>query len=69
VSFANWDTLFFTRDFPSIDSERSVRHVSKVLTYPMTVAGVLHENGPYTTGTGRITREGRRSMAGDFSIP
>ena len=65
VSFANWDTLFFTRDFPSIDSERSVRHVSKVLTFPITIAGVLHQNGPFTPRTGRITREGRRSMAGE----
>ena len=64
VSFANWDTLFFTREFPSIDSDRSVRHLSKVLTYPMTIAAVLHQNGPFTSGNGRVTREGRRSMAG-----
>jgi len=67
ISFANWDTLFFTRDFPAIDADRSVRHVSKVLTYPMTVAAALHQNGPFTTRNGRITREGRRSMAGECS--
>ncbi|WWC62839.1 uncharacterized protein I303_105437 [Kwoniella dejecticola CBS 10117] len=68
INFASWDTLFFTRNFVSIDSERSVRHVSKILTYPMTIAGVLHQNGPFTSGNGRITREGRRSMAAVHSI-
>ncbi|WVQ96330.1 hypothetical protein IAU59_003434 [Kwoniella sp. CBS 9459] len=68
VNFASWDTLFFTRNFLSIDSDRSVRHVSKILTYPMTIAGVLHQNGPFTSGNGRITREGRRSMAAIHSI-
>ena len=43
-----------------------MRHVSKVLTYPITIASVLHQNGPYTHGNGRITTEGRRSMAGRF---
>ena len=68
ISFANWDTLLYTRQFPSIDSERSLRHVSKVLTYPMTVAAALHQNGPFTTRNGRVTREGRRSMAALHSI-
>ncbi|KAK6907793.1 hypothetical protein I203_101794 [Kwoniella mangroviensis CBS 8507] len=68
INFASWDTLFFTRNFLSIDSDRSVRHVSKILTYPMTIAGVLHQNGPFTSGNGRITREGRRSMAAVHSI-
>jgi splicing suppressor protein 51 len=65
VSFSTWDNFFFTRDFPSIDSDRAIRHVSKVLTYPITIAGVLHQNGPYTYGNSRITSEGRRSMAGE----
>ncbi|WVQ84981.1 hypothetical protein IAT38_007145 [Cryptococcus sp. DSM 104549] len=68
VNFASWDTLFFTRNFLSIDSDRSVRHVSKVLSYPMTIAGILHQNGPYTSGNGRITRQGRRSMAALHSV-
>nr|ODN80217.1 mitochondrial splicing suppressor [Cryptococcus depauperatus CBS 7841] len=68
VNFASWDTLFFTRGFLSIDSDRSVRHVSKILTYPMTIAGVLHQNGPFTSGNGRVTRQGRRSMAALHSI-
>lgn len=66
VSFASWDTFFFTRSFISIESLRSVRHVSKVLTYPLTVAAALHQNGPFTRGNGRITREGTRNMVGKF---
>lgn len=64
INFSSWDTFFFTRNFLSIDSDRAVRHVSKVLTYPATIASVLHQNGPYTPANSRITREGQRSMAG-----
>ena len=67
INFSSWDTFFFTRNFPSIDSDRAVRHVSKVLTYPITIASVLHQNGPYTSANSRITREGQRSMAGEWS--
>ena len=34
----------------------------------MTVAAALHQNGPFTTRNGRITREGRRSMAGGSGV-
>ncbi|KAJ9116089.1 hypothetical protein QFC20_000762 [Naganishia adeliensis] len=70
ASLGSWDTLFYTRNFASVDRERARRHVSKLLTYPMTVASVLHRLGPYAagrTGTGkeggRLTTEGQRSMA------
>lgn len=62
ISFSNWDTLFYTRNFKSIDSERSRRHVSKLLTYPMTMAAVLHQTGPFGISSGRLTKEGVRSM-------
>lgn len=62
VSFSSWDTLFYTRNFPSIDSERARRHVSKLLTYPMTMAAALHQTGPYGVSSGRLSREGVRSM-------
>lgn len=65
---SNWDTLFYTRNFPSINSERAKRHVSKLLTYPMTMASVMHRLGPYAGSRGgldgRLTAEGSRSMAG-----
>lgn len=74
-SLASWDSLFYTRNFSSVDSERSRRHVSKLLTYPMTIASVLHRLGPYAagkTGTGsegsRLTSEGQRSMAGEHIL-
>ncbi|KAI3626108.1 hypothetical protein CBS9595_001469 [Malassezia furfur] len=63
VNLSGWDQLFYTRNFPSIDSERSKRHVSKLLTFPMTIVGALHENSPYTRRSSRLTHEGLRSLA------
>jgi hypothetical protein len=69
-SFTSWDTLFFTRDFKSINTDRSLRHVTKLLTYPITIGAVLHQNGPFTRGgEGRVTREGSRSFAGLYLLP
>lgn len=60
---ANWDVFFYTRSFPSMDSDRSMRHVSKLLTYPMTIASILHQSSPYKYGE-QVTAEGMRSIAG-----
>ena len=46
-----------------ISSERSLRHVTNVLSYPYTIAGILHENSPYNIKN-RLTIEGVTSMAG-----
>jgi splicing suppressor protein 51 len=46
-----------------ISSERSLRHLTNVLSYPYTIAGVLHENSPYSLKN-RLTIEGLTSMAG-----
>ncbi|GAA5822625.1 hypothetical protein JCM11251_004322 [Rhodosporidiobolus azoricus] len=62
VSMGNWDVFLYTRGFPSIESERSRRHVSKLLTYPMTIGSVLHENSPYTLRNQRLLPEGLRSL-------
>ncbi|PKI84718.1 translational activator for mitochondrial COX1 [Malassezia vespertilionis] len=62
VNFSGWDQLFYTRNFPSINTERSKRHVSKLLTFPMTIASALHENSPYTRRSTRLTHEGLRSV-------
>ncbi|OBZ84771.1 Protein MSS51, mitochondrial [Choanephora cucurbitarum] len=62
VNMANWDIFFYTRSFPSMDSDRSMRHVSKLLTYPITVASVLHQYSPYKYGE-QVTLEGMRSIA------
>lgn len=64
VSFGNWDVFLYTRSFPSIESERSRRHVSKLLTYPITIGSVLHENSPYTVRNRRLLPEGLRSLMG-----
>lgn len=61
INFASWDTFFFTRGFKSVDSPRSVRHLSKLLTYPVTIASVLHPFSPYQPNM-RLTTEGLRSM-------
>lgn len=64
VSMGNWDVFLYTRGFGSIDTERSRRHVSKLLTYPMTIASVIHENSPYTLRNSRLLPEGLRSLVG-----
>lgn len=65
VNMANWDVFFYTRSFPSMDSDRSMRHVSKLLTYPMSIASVLHQSSPYKYGE-QVTSEGMRSIAGNY---
>ena len=69
ISMANWDVFFYTRGFPSINSDRSRRHVSKLLTFPTTIASVLHENSPYSTRNQRLTPEGLRSLTGKLDLP
>lgn len=66
VSFANWDVFWYTRGFPSMDTDRMRRHASKLLTYPMTIASVLHQNSGFTLSNQRVTPEGMRSLAGMF---
>ncbi|KAL1944585.1 hypothetical protein VTO73DRAFT_3015 [Trametes versicolor] len=63
ISFANWDVFWYTREFPSMDSERSRRHASKILTYPITVGSVLHQFSNLTISNQRLTPEGSRSLA------
>ena len=65
ISFANWDVFWYTRDFPSMDSERSRRHASKLLTYPITIGSVLHQFSSLTLRNQRLTPEGSRSLAGE----
>ncbi|KAF9233935.1 zinc-finger of mitochondrial splicing suppressor 51-domain-containing protein [Melanogaster broomeanus] len=63
ISFANWDLFWYTRGFPSMDTERSRRHASKLLTYPLTIGSALHQNSGLTLGNHRVTPEGSRSLA------
>lgn len=66
ISFANWDVFWYTRGFPSMDSERSRRHASKLLTYPITIGGAVHQNSGLTLRNQRVTPEGSRSLAGNW---
>jgi len=63
ISFANWDLFWYTRGFPSMDTERSRRHASKLLTYPITIGSVLHQHSGLTLSNQRLTPEGSRSLA------
>ncbi|KAI0818517.1 zinc-finger of mitochondrial splicing suppressor 51-domain-containing protein [Irpex lacteus] len=63
ISFANWDLFWYTRGFPSMDTERSRRHASKLLTYPITIGSVLHQHSGLTQSNQRLTPEGSRSLA------
>lgn len=49
-----------------MDTERSRRHASKLLTYPLTIGSVLHQHSPLTLNNQRLTSEGSRSLAGKF---
>lgn len=68
VSLANWDVFWYTRGFASMDTERSRRHASKLLTYPITIGGALHQHSGMTLNNQRVTPEGSRSLAGNFAL-
>ena len=65
ISFSNWDIFWYTRGHPSMDTERSRRHASKLLSYPITIGNVLHQYSSLTLNNQRLTPEGNRSMAGE----
>jgi hypothetical protein len=49
-----------------MDTERSRRHASKLLTYPITIGSVIHQYSALTLGNQRLTPEGSRSLAGAY---
>ncbi|KAJ7724076.1 zinc-finger of mitochondrial splicing suppressor 51-domain-containing protein [Mycena maculata] len=63
ISLANWDVFWYTRGFMSMDTERSRRHASKLLSYPITIGGALHQWSPLMLSNQRLTPEGSRSLA------
>lgn len=68
VNLTNWDTYMYTRDFTAINDARPMRQVTKLLTYPVTLASVLHEFSPYNIRKGgRLTMEGLKSLTGKHS--
>lgn len=64
VNLKNWDTFMYTREFNAVDSDRSMRQITRLLTYPITIGSVLHELSPYSIKQGeRLTVEGLKSFS------
>ncbi|ODA80043.1 hypothetical protein RJ55_03001 [Drechmeria coniospora] len=64
INMTNWDTFMYTREFEAINSDRSMRQITRLLTYPVTIGSVLHELSPYNIGKGgRLTSEGLKSFS------
>ncbi|ANB12199.1 Mss51p [Sugiyamaella lignohabitans] len=64
VNFLNWDTFLYTRDFYSMDSEFHMAAVTKMLSYPITMASILSLYSPYSLKPkGPLTLEGLKSLA------
>ena len=67
INMTNWDTYLYTREFNAINEERSMRQATRLLTYPLTIASVLHELSPYNIRKGgRLTVEGLKSFSGSY---
>lgn len=65
VNMTSWDTFLYTRQFEAINEDRSMRQVTRLLTYPLTVGSILHELSPYNIRSGgRLTVEGLKSLSG-----
>ena len=65
VNMTNWDTYLYSREYTAINEARSMRHATKLLTYPITIGSVLHELSPYSIKSGgRLTVEGLKSLSG-----
>ena len=64
-NLTNWDTYMYTRDYKAINEARPMRQATRLLTYPITLASVLHELSPYHIRKGgRLTMEGLKSLTG-----
>lgn len=65
VNMTNWDTYLYTKEYEAINEEQSMRQATRLLTYPMTIASVIHELSPYNIRKGgRLTPEGLKSLGG-----
>ena len=67
VNMTNWDTYLYTREYDAVNDERSLRQVTKLLTYPITIGSILSELSPYDIRKGgRLTTEGLKSLSGNI---
>lgn len=70
INMTNWDTFLYTRDFNAINADRSMRQATRLLTYPITIASIIHELSPYSIKAGgRFTPEGLKSFSGMSPCP
>ncbi|PRT56224.1 Protein MSS51, mitochondrial [Wickerhamiella sorbophila] len=64
TNFLDWYTFFYTRNFYSMENEFNMAVVTKMLTYPITMAAILDEYSPYQLNPkGPLTLEGLKSAA------
>lgn len=64
TSMSSWDAFFYTRDFNPMNTEFNLAAATKVLTYPVTIASLLHKFTPYgLEPKGPLTIEGLRSLS------
>lgn len=64
TSLSSWDTFFYTRDFNPMNTDFNLAAATKVLTYPITIAALLHKFSPYgLEPKGPLTLEGLRSLS------
>jgi splicing suppressor protein 51 len=67
VNMTNWDSYLYTRDYDALNEDRHMRQATKLLTYPMTIASIIHELSPYNIRAGgRMTPEGLKSFSGMY---
>lgn len=67
TNMSSWDTYLYTRDFDALNEDQEMRQATKLLTYPMTIASVIHELSPYNIRKkGRMTPEGLKSFSGMY---
>lgn len=68
VNYKNWDTFMYTRQFDAVNDDRSMRQVTRMLTYPVTIGSILHDLSPYGIRKGeKLTTEGLKSLSGKFT--
>lgn len=66
LNMSNWDMFMYTREFEAVNSDRAMRQITRLLTYPVTIGSVLHELSPYSIKAGkRLTVEGLKSFSGE----
>ncbi|OBA29154.1 hypothetical protein HANVADRAFT_54592 [Hanseniaspora valbyensis NRRL Y-1626] len=65
ISYNNWESWFYTRQFNSMETQFHIAQSTKFLTYPITIASILAQNSPYflTNKNGSITHEGLKSLS------